>query len=388
MLPSIATALTRHPAWARETLSTRLSFFIAGFSTAAWAPLIPLARERLALDEGTLGLLLLCLGLGSITAMPITGLLTTRIGCRSVIVTSALLILLILPLLAVLEGKVAMALALAAFGAALGTVDVAMNLQAIMVERNVGRPMMSGFHGMFSVGGIAGAGLMSVLLGAAAFSPLSAAGLISAASLILLLIAVPGLLPYGDDSSEAAPLFVWPKGAVLFIGFLCFLCFLVEGAVLDWGAVFLIAERGSDVGLAGMGYAAFAVAMTLGRLLGDRLRTALGERRVLVTGGLLAAAGFLMVVLSPSIYANLCGFLLIGAGASNVVPVLFSIAGRTQAMPPSLAITAVTTLGYLGVLAGPALIGFVAHLTGLPIALSLLAAAMLFISASFRVGKP
>ena len=280
------------PARLREQLATRLTFFIAGFSTAAWAPLVPLARERLQLDEGSLGLLLLCLGLGSIIAMPVTGVLTTRIGCKAVITASVLLTLLTLPLLTVLEGWMAMAMAIAVFGAALGTVDIAMNLQAIIVERNSGRAMMSGFHGLYSVGGIAGASLVSLLLGSFAISPFLAAGLISAVSLILLVIAMPGLLPYGDDSSEKPPLFAWPKGAVLFIGFLCFLCFLVEGAVLDWSAVFLMTERGSDIGLAGLAYAAFAVAMTLGRLTGDRLRTILGEQRVLIVGGILAAVGF------------------------------------------------------------------------------------------------
>ena len=385
-MPSSLT-LTRDPARVREQIATRLVFFIAGFATAAWAPLVPLARERLGLDEGSLGLLLLCLGLGSITAMPVTGILTTRIGCKAVICASVLMILLTLPLLAALDGWVAMALAIAVFGAALGTVDVAMNLQAILVERSSGKPMMSGFHGLFSVGGIAGAGLMSLMLGSGMIDPVLSAGLVSAASLVLLVIAMPGLLPYGDDG-PTAPLLVWPKGMVLFIGLLCFLCFLVEGAVLDWSAVFLIAERGSEVGLAGLGYAAFALTMTLGRLMGDRLRTALGEQRVLIAGGVMAAAGFLVIVLVPSAPVNLIGFLLVGAGASNVVPVLFSAAGRTRAMPPSLAVTAVTTLGYLGILAGPALIGFIAHLSDLRMAFALLVGAMLFIAASFRVGKP
>jgi fucose permease len=387
MPPSLAPTLARDPARIREQIATRLAFFIAGFSTAAWAPLVPLAKERLGLDEGALGLLLLCLGLGSITAMPITGVLTTRIGCKAVVTSSALLILLTLPLLAVLNGWLAMAVAIAVFGAALGTLDVAMNIQAIIVERSSGRAMMSGFHGLYSVGGIAGAGLMSLLLGSGAMSPVLAAGVVSAASLVLLVIALPGLLSYGEGGADTAPPFAWPKGIVLFIGLLCFLCFLVEGAVLDWSAVFLISERGSDVGLAGLGYAAFAIAMTLGRLMGDRLRTILGEQRVLMIGGLLAAAGFLVVVLVPSVSANLLGFLLVGAGASNVVPVLFSAAGRTRAMPASLAVTAVTTLGYLGILAGPALIGFVAHLTELRVAFYLLVAAMLFIAASFRVGR-
>src|SRR5215212_2740171 len=163
MHPPLTSAPTRDAVHRREQGATRLPFFIAGFSTGAWAPLVPLTRERLQLDDGSLGLLLLCLGLGSITAMPVTGVLTTRIGCKAVISVSALLILLTLPLLALLGGWISMAVAIAIFGAALGTVDVAMNLQAIIVERNSGKPMMSGFHGLYSVGGIAGAGLVSLL---------------------------------------------------------------------------------------------------------------------------------------------------------------------------------------------------------------------------------
>src|SRR5690606_7355815 len=142
----------------------------------------------------------------------------------------------------------------------------------------------------------------------------------------------------------------------------------------------------ATVGVAGLGYAAFAVAMTLGRLTGDRLRAMPGERRVLFIGGGLAAAGFLVVIPLPSAPAHLIGFLLLGAGASHAAPGLFSVGRRSPAMPPSLAVTAVTTLGYLGILVGPALIGFAAHLSDLRMAFAFLVAAMLFIAASFRVG--
>ena len=205
MPPSLALSLARAPERVREQVATRLAFLIAGFSTAAWAPLVPLVKERLGLDDGALGMLLLCLGLGSITAMPITGILTTRIGCKAVIVSSALLVLLVLPLLALLDGWLAMAIAIAVFGAALGTLDVAMNIQAIIVERSSGKAMMSGFHGLYSVGGIAGSGLMSLLLGVADINPVFAASAVSATCFVLLLIALPGLLPYGDDGAGSGP---------------------------------------------------------------------------------------------------------------------------------------------------------------------------------------
>jgi fucose permease len=263
----------RIPAGSREQVATRLIFFIIGFAMAAWAPLVPLAKTRLGLEDGVLGLLLLCLGLGSILAMPIAGILTTRIGCRRVIVASALGILIILPFLAVIDSTPLMAVALVLFGATIGSVDVTMNLQAILVERDSGKAMMSGFHGLFSVGGIAGAGGVSALIATGMVSPLAAAIAVSVVSLALLMVAMPGLLNYGDDGDEKPPLFVVPKGIVLFIGLLCFLCFMVEGSILDWSAAFLISERGADLGLAGLGYAMFAIAMTVGRLTGDRLRS-------------------------------------------------------------------------------------------------------------------
>lgn len=379
--------LDRVPAARREQIATRAIFLVVGVVMAGFAPLVPLAKARLGLEEGALGLLLLCLGLGSIFAMPVTGLLTARWGCRPVIAIASVIMVGAFPFLAIADSWLTMAIAIAIFGASLGTVDVAMNIQAVMVERDSGKPMMSGFHGLFSLGGFAGAGGMSGLIGLAGLSPLVAAIIVSVASLLLVGLSLTGLLPYGDNGGEKSPPFVLPKGSVLVLGILCLLTFLAEGSVLDWSAVFLTSVRGADIGLAGLGYAAFAVAMTGGRLAGDRIRLWLGERRVILFGGLIGAAGFAVVLLVPSVYVGLVGYFLVGVGASNIVPVLFSAAGRTRDMPPGLAITAISTLGYLGLLAGPALIGFVAHLTSLTFAFLLLSAALLVVAASYKLAK-
>lgn len=379
--------LDRVPAARREQIATRAIFLVVGVVMAGFAPLVPLAKARLGLEEGALGLLLLCLGLGSIFAMPVTGLLTARWGCRPVIAIASVIMVGAFPFLAIADSWLTMAIAIAIFGASLGTVDVAMNIQAVMVERDSGKPMMSGFHGLFSLGGFAGAGGMSGLIGLAGLSPLVAAIIVSVASLLLVGLSLTGLLPYGDNGGEKSPPFVLPKGSVLVLGILCLLTFLAEGSVLDWSAVFLTSVRGADIGLAGLGYAAFAVAMTGGRLAGDRIRLWLGERRVILFGGLIGAAGFAVVLLVPSAYVGLVGYFLVGVGASNIVPVLFSAAGRTRDMPPGLAITAISTLGYLGLLAGPALIGFVAHLTSLTFAFLLLSAALLVVAASYKLAK-
>lgn len=383
-MTSITADSIHPPAARREQVATRVIFFVLGLVMAGFAPLVPLIKRRLGVDEGTLGLLLLCVGLGSIVAMPFAGIITSRVGCRRVIVVGSIVMALVFPLLSVLDGFAALVATLLVFGASLGLVDVTVNIQAVLVERDAGKPMMSGFHGLFSIGGIVGAGGMSLVL-SLGVAPLLAAGLLSVIALVALVLVVPGLLPYADRSTEKAPLFVVPRGRVLLIGMLCFFVFLAEGSVLDWSGVFLTTLRGADLGAAGLGYATFAVAMTIGRLTGDRIRTALGERMVLLAGSLIGALGFVIVLAIPSFEAGLIGYFLVGAGASNAVPVLFSAAGRSRDMPSGLAVTAVSTLGYLGLLAGPALIGFVAHATSLTIAFALLAAAFVVVAACYRI---
>ncbi len=176
---------------------------------------------------------------------------------------------------------------------------------------------------------------------------------------VALLKAAPHLLPYGSESS--GPAFAVPHGIVLFIGGMCFIVFLAEGAALDWSAVFLAQERGIDTAYAGLGYAAFALTMTVGRLTGDAIVRRLGATRVIVFGGSTAAAGLALATFAPSWEAALVGYALLGAGCSNIVPVLYTAVGKQTVMPESIAVPAITTLGYAGILAGPAVIGFIAH---------------------------
>src|ERR1019366_1163461 len=204
---------------ARDAFSTRLVFLIVGFGTAAWAPLVPFVKARAGIDEGVLGLLLLCLGGGSIVTMPLVGALTSRFGCRRVIVAASLALCLTLPVLAWASSLPLLVAVLFVFGGAGGAIDVSANIQAIMVERDSGRPLMSGFHGFYSLGGIAGAVGVTAFLGAGA-SPLIAALVVSALCLVLLGIAAPHLLTHGGMSE--GPAFAFPRGVVWFIGSLCF----------------------------------------------------------------------------------------------------------------------------------------------------------------------
>ncbi|MCR6629755.1 MAG: MFS transporter [Magnetospirillum sp.] len=363
-------------------LATRLCFLAAGFAMACWAPLVPYAKARLGLDEASLGLLLLCLGIGSVTSMPLTGALVGRLGSRVVILAAGAGLCAALPGLALAGSMPVQALSLLLFGASLGAIDVAMNVHAVAVEKDAGVPLMSGFHGLFSVGCVAGAGTMASLL-ALGLTPGAATGIAVLAVLAALGMAAPRLLRH-TSGGEASPLFVRPHGAVLLLGALAFVAFLTEGAILDWTALFLIETRGFAPWAGGIGFALFSLAMTAGRLTGDRVVAALGGRRVLLWGGLLAVAGFVVLVAAPWAILSLLGLVLMGLGASNLVPVLFSAAGRQQAMPVGLAVAAMTTIGYAGILAGPALIGFAAAAVGLPASFVMLAGLVLCIPLASR----
>jgi len=361
-----------------EQRATRMVFFMAGFATAAWAALVPFAKYNTGVSEGTLGLLLLCLGGGALVAMPLTGMLTARFGCRRVMGVSGLFFSAILPLLAVTSDARLLALALLLFGIGVGTTDCAMNVQAIIVEKASPRPLMSGFHGFYSVGGIAGAGAMSGMMSLGLSA--SAASLATTIIVLLLLtLCVRGFLTYANP--QEGPAFAVPHGIVLLLGAVCFIVFLAEGAVLDWSAVYLTEYRGLSEARGGLGFACFAATMTLGRLTGDRIVARLGQQRVVFTGALVAATGILLTVWGGSWELALVGYALVGMGCANIVPVMFSAIGRQTAMPQVLAVPAVTTLGYMGVLAGPASIGGIAHHSSLEVAFIVVAIAMLAVAA-------
>ena len=354
-------------------LATRLAFLVAGFGIACWAPLVPFAKERLGVDDATLGLLLLCLGIGSVVAMLATGPVSARYGSRPVIIAGGIGLAVMLPFLSVASSIVTLGFTLLLFGAALGSIDVAMNVHAVEVERASSRPLMSGFHALFSIGGFAGSLLMTILLS----TDIGALpGTLISAAIMLVAMAVAGPRLLRSSKAEEGPMFALPHGVVLVLAGLAAVTFLTEGAMLDWSAL-LITDKGlvaQDQG--GLGYILFAIAMTVGRLGGDALTSRIGDRRTLIWGGLLAAGGFAVLLSTEARLVALTGFLLIGLGASNIVPVFFRLAGAQQAMPAALAIGAITTTGYAGILVGPAGIGFLAHSVGLPAAFWMLAGLM------------
>ena len=346
-------------------IATRLAFLVAGFGLSCWAPLVPFARDRLSVDEQTLGILLLCLGVGSLIAMLFAGMLSASFGTRPVILVSGAAFAFLLPALVISSTPIVMGVSLLLFGASLGSLEVAMNIHAVEVEREAGRPLMSGFHALFSVGGFAGAAFMTALLSLGVGT--LATVLIGAAMMLAAILAAwPRLLR--SKATEGTPHFALPRGVVLIIAVLAAVMFLAEGALLDWSALLITDGNLVDKEHGGTGYMMFAIAMTVGRLTGDAIVARIGDRATLVWGGVVAIAGFLLLLAAPFAALALAGFVLIGLGAANIVPVLFRRAGTQDVMPAALAVAVVSIAGYAGIMLGPAVIGFVARQVGLAMA--------------------
>ncbi len=350
-------------------------FFVGGFGTASWAPLVPLLKARLGVADDVLGLLLLCIGIGSLVTMPFAGALAGRFGCRRVIAVDSLVFASLLAALAMVDSIYLAMPALLAFGSAMGIIDVTVNIHAVRVEQLLKKRVMSGMHALWSVGGFMGAGLFGVWM-ALGLTPLGATAC-SSAIIVLLVLAFARFLLAGRSATEGRVLAV-PRGIVAFVAAVAGISFLVEGAVMDWSGVFLTEVRAMDMSLAGTGFSVFSAAMLVMRLFGDRLVNRLGARRVVFFGSVIAIAGFLLVILSPLAPLLFLGFFAVGFGCANIVPIFFSLMGRQKDMPLNTAVAAVSTCGYLGILMGPAAIGFIAHSTSLLASFALLAV-LLFI---------
>lgn len=374
---------TNHSETASARLATRIAFFVAGMSSI-WAPLVPFAKANVGADEAQFGLILLCLGIGSLVAMPITGVLAARAGAKPIILFGGFGMALALPMVIFPTSGWYLAGALFLVGATVGSLDVSMNIHGARIEELEKRPLMSGFHAFFSVGGFFGASLCTGLL-AYGFTPSFTALCGGAIAFVLMLFASSRFLR--AKAHEPEP-FVLPRGVVLLLALLTGILFLVEGAMLDWGALVLIERNITEAETAGLGYMVFSIAMVLARLNGDRLVGYLGQFRILFFGGLLTAIGLGVIVAASGQTVALTGFLLVGLGASNVVPVLFSLAGRQKIMPPGLAIASISIVGYAGILLGPALIGFAAKLTSLPLAFLALAALMTMLPLTAKIVVP
>jgi MFS family permease len=351
-----------------------------------WAAQIPLVKERLAVGHGALGLALLGMAAGAMIAMPLAGAAISRVGSAAVTRASTLAFCLALPLPVLAPNLVLLAMALLVFGAANGVMDVAMNAHGVAVERRLGRPIMSSCHGMFSVGGLAGAGLAALLL--PVMEPVLLAGLTTAIALGIAVLALPHLLPAGVDMNTGEPAFGLPNQASLALGALCFLAMSGEGAVLDWSALHLEGELGMSPEFAAIGFAAFSATMAAGRFTGDWMRGHFGAVILVRVSAFVAAAGLTLALLAPIPALAIAGFAIVGLGVANLVPVLFGAAGALPGQSSGSAIAAVATMGYMGFLAGPPVIGLVAEQTSLQLALGLVVLACIIIGVAAAAASP
>lgn len=373
-----------------QRLSTRFSFFGLGFATAAWAPLIPFAQQRLHFNHADFGLLLLCSGLGAMLAMPATGKIVQRIGCRVPIGFALLLLAVLLPSLSLLSTPLMMAITLFLFGTAAGSLGVALNIQAVVVEKNSLKSLMSGFHGMASLGGLAGVLTITALLA------LSISSVISAFAVSLLLVIIIFLsVPYSIKSVENTSLEAsskvknsirqrLPQPLIILIGIACFIIFMTEGAAMDWSGIYLTQQYGVNTAFAGLAYTFFAIAMTTGRFTGHYLIRYFGEKKLLTYSAICATLGLALVSIAPHWWLVLVGYTLVGTGCSNIVPIMFSRAGRQTVMPSAVALSCVSTLAYTGILVGPAFIGMIGELIGLKTVFMALSGLLLLIVALNR----
>lgn len=354
-------------------------FFINGVVTGTWAAHIPLVALRLGISHSTLGAALLFMAVGALTAMPVTGSAIARFGSASLTRwgTFTLLIVFMLPLIA--PATVLLMLALFVFGAATGVMDVSMNAHGVIVEQRLGRPIMSSLHGMWSLGGLAGAGFAAVLLPLVA--PLVQASVTFALLLAAALVAMLFLLPSTADSASSKSAFAWPSRATVGLGALCFLSMTSEGAVVDWSALHLKQDLQLSSGMAATGFAAFSASMAASRFGGDWMRSRFGMTALVRWSALLAAFGLTVALTVPVSFVAVAGFALVGLGLANLVPLFFGAAGRIPGQGAGTAIAAVATMGYSGFLVGPPVIGVVADMTGLGRALGLIVLACLAVAA-------
>jgi MFS family permease len=366
-----------------QQYATRVAFFLGGFSLAAWAPLVPYAQARLGVDPATLGWIMLCLGTGSIIAIPFAGAMAGRIGCRKMIWIAGTTVCAALPVMATATTPLQQAFALLMFGAAVGSFDVVVNIHALLVQEAAGRPMMPGFHALWSVGGFVGSGSIALLM-ASGLSLIGSVGVLGVVIIAMLLVFGRLLLDYGEAEPSKGMPFAIPRGIVLLIGVLIFLLYLSEESMLDWSALLLTSRRNMETANAGLGYSMWSGAMMIGRFAGDKVVRRFGSLRVVVAGGLLAAAGLCFVVGLNSTYAGLVGFAVVGLGMSNIIPALYTAIGRQKVMPPNLGLAAAITMGYVGTLSGPPIIGAVAQHFGLGIAYLGVAAGLLFVTLNAR----
>ena len=349
------------------------AFFANGAMMATWLARIPFVQSQLGMSKGTLGVVLLGLSFGVLTALSLTGGLIARYGSPRVTLAGALGMGLMLPLLLLAPNAFALFIVLFVFSAFMSAMDVAMNEQAVLVEHQNGRVMMSSFHAFYSMGALAGSLISATVAEMAGFPPALHAAL---AGLVFgggMLLCYPHFIPAAPGTERQPVTFRLPERALWLIGLMAFCAAVTEGAMADWSGVYLIDIFRTDAGFAALGYAAFSLTMTTGRLLGDAISNWRSPATIVRLSGLAAALGLLVLVFSPSALLSIVGFAMVGLGLSNVIPLLYRAGGNLPGIATGVGIAGVASIGYTGSLFGPPIIGFVAEHASLRVSFFLVA---------------
>ena len=356
---------------AKDRFAVNIMFFINGFLYASWVSRLPRFQENYHMDNSTTGLVLLAASIGALIAMPYTGWLIIKNGSRKVTALAAIGFCCAIPLTTLFSEVWLLGAMFFIMGAFTGTKDVAMNAQAVLVETRKGRPIMSSFHAVFSGGMMLGAGAGALFT---RFGIGLSTHIFTVSGLCLLLV-LWGNRHLINDKPEKKPssdgkAFQIPSRSLLGMGIIAFCCMLGEGAMADWSTNFMEKVAHSGKATAPLGLAAFSSAMMIGRIVGDRARTVLGDRLLLTGNSLIATLGLSLVLLFPYPTISILGLFLVGLGLSVIVPIAYSTAGKTNEVSPGVGIAMVTTIGYSGFLFGPPIIGFLADWQNLRSALT------------------
>jgi MFS family permease len=369
----------------RARVATTSIFFMTGWVYAAWATRIPAVKHHLGLSDGELGLAILGLEAGAIVGLPAGGALVVRAGSRGALRIGFAIFPGAVIVVALAPGLGALAASLAAMAAATSIVDVAMNAQGVELERRYDRPILSGLHAGHPLG-LAAGGIAGTAAAAAGVSVLVHFAATAAVGMATALAATGFLV--ADRARDGRPALVRPGGPLLLLGAIAFCAFLLDGAAYNWSAVHLRTEHSASAGLAAAAFTALALALAVGRLLGDRLVARLGRVRVVQACAVVAAAGAAVAIAAPSAAAALAGWALLGLGLAALAPTLLGAAPSVDPRSPAAAIAAVTTIGYLGSFSGPPVIGALAELSSLSAALGLLIAVSALMLALARRALP
>ncbi len=347
-------------------------FFLQGLSFASWGSRIPTIQQQMGLSEAGLGGVLLALPVGLLLSLPVAGWAIAKLGSRRVLLFSALLYTTTLVGIGYAASIWQLVAVLFVFGFGGNLTNIAVNTQGVGVEELYRKSIMASFHGLWSLAGFTGAAIGTLMIGEGV-APLRHFLLIMLLSYIAIAVASRFVLREDVNTDTDKPIFVMPDKSLIDLGIICFFSMICEGAMFDWSGVYFKKVIGAEKAWIGAGYTAFMCTMAGTRFIADWFTSRFGLQRILQLSGLLTATGLLVAVVWPHLYTAILGFLLVGAGVSSVVPLVYSAAGKSKVMSPGVALAAVSTIGFFGFLIGPPLIGFVAGATSLRISFTIIA---------------